>query len=91
MGNCLHWPLRTVGLFSVWGTITPYLSQIEMGQTGYLGPYQESIVSMTQNCVLMSNIRLQTCVFLSKGMATCRQAVPATTIITARLFNYFLS
>lgn len=51
------------------------LSCEEMGQAGYLGPYQESIVSMTQNCVLVSNIRLQTCVFLSKGMATCRQAV----------------
>uniref|UniRef100_A0A8C2Z5A2 Uncharacterized protein n=1 Tax=Cyclopterus lumpus TaxID=8103 RepID=A0A8C2Z5A2_CYCLU len=54
MGNCLDWPLRTVGLFS---------------------PYQESIVSMTQNCALVSNIRFETCVFLSKGMATCRQAV----------------
>ncbi|KAK9522411.1 hypothetical protein VZT92_018878 [Zoarces viviparus] len=45
----------------------------EMGQAGYLDPYQESIVSVTQNCVLVSNVRLQTCVFLSKGMATCRQ------------------
>ena len=56
------------------------LSCEEMGQAGYLGPYQEtivqeSIVSMTQSCVLVSNIRLHTCVFLSKGMATCRQAV----------------
>ncbi|XP_033474642.1 calcium-binding protein 1a isoform X1 [Epinephelus lanceolatus] len=46
----------------------------EMGQAGYLGPYQESIVSMTQNCILVRNARLQTCVFLSKGMAECRQA-----------------
>uniref|UniRef100_A0A3Q0SD70 Calcium binding protein 1a n=1 Tax=Amphilophus citrinellus TaxID=61819 RepID=A0A3Q0SD70_AMPCI len=30
---------------------------------------------MTQNCVLVSNILGQTCVFLSKGMAKCRQAV----------------
>ncbi|XP_026199234.1 calcium-binding protein 1a isoform X1 [Anabas testudineus] len=49
------------------------LSLEEMGQAGYLGPYQDSIVSMTQNCVLMSNILGQTCVFLSKGMAKCRQ------------------
>ncbi|KAF3696082.1 Calcium-binding protein 1 [Channa argus] len=46
-----------------------------MGQAGYLGPYQDSIVSMTQNCALMSNILGQTCVFLSKGMAKCRQTV----------------
>ncbi|XP_034397544.1 calcium-binding protein 1a isoform X1 [Cyclopterus lumpus] len=50
------------------------LSCEEMGQAGYLEPYQESIVSMTQNCALVSNIRFETCVFLSKGMATCRQA-----------------
>ncbi|XP_050931225.1 calcium-binding protein 1a isoform X1 [Lates calcarifer] len=49
------------------------LSCEEMGQAGYLGPYQESIVSMTQNCVLVSNILGQTCVFLSTGMAKCRQ------------------
>lgn len=51
------------------------LSFEEMGQAGYLGPYQDSIVSMTQNCVLVSNILGQTCVFLSKGMAECRQTV----------------
>ncbi|XP_069562761.1 calcium-binding protein 1a isoform X1 [Brachyistius frenatus] len=50
------------------------LSCQEMGQSGYLGPYQDSIVSMTQNCVLVSNILGQTCVFLSKGVAQCRQA-----------------
>ncbi|KAJ4941696.1 hypothetical protein JOQ06_011572 [Pogonophryne albipinna] len=49
------------------------LSCEDMGQAVFLGPYQESIVSMTQNCVLVSNIRLQTFVFLSKGVATCRQ------------------
>uniref|UniRef100_A0A4W6F0Y6 Uncharacterized protein n=1 Tax=Lates calcarifer TaxID=8187 RepID=A0A4W6F0Y6_LATCA len=70
MGNCLDWPLRAVRLF-----FTPCLSQCEMGQAGYLGPYQESIVSMTQNCVLVSNILGQTCVFLSTGMAKCRQTV----------------
>jgi len=51
------------------------LSCEDMGQAVFLGPYQESIVSMTQNCVLVSNIRLQTFVFLSKGVATCRQPV----------------
>ncbi|XP_076587726.1 calcium-binding protein 1a isoform X2 [Chaetodon auriga] len=50
------------------------LSCEEVGQAGYLGPYQESIVSMTQNCVLVSSILGQTSVFLSKGMASCRQA-----------------
>ncbi|XP_023199957.1 calcium-binding protein 1 isoform X1 [Xiphophorus maculatus] len=43
-------------------------------ESGYLGPYQDSIVSVTQNCVLVSNILGQTCVFLGKGMAKCRQA-----------------
>ena len=51
------------------------LSCEEIGQTGYLGPYQESIVSMTQNYVLVSNILGQTCVFLSRGVAQCRLAV----------------
>ncbi|KAF3851007.1 hypothetical protein F7725_012779 [Dissostichus mawsoni] len=51
------------------------LSCEDMGQAVFLGPYQDSIVSMTQNCVLVSNIRLQTFVFLSKGVATCRQPV----------------
>lgn len=51
------------------------LSCEEMGQSGYLGSYQDSIVSVTQNCVLVSNILGQSCVFLSKGMAKCRQAV----------------
>ncbi|XP_047447681.1 calcium-binding protein 1a isoform X1 [Mugil cephalus] len=46
----------------------------EMVPAGYLRPYQDSIVSMTQNCVLVSNIMGQTCVFLSKGVAECRQA-----------------
>uniref|UniRef100_A0A3P8N751 EF-hand domain-containing protein n=3 Tax=Haplochromini TaxID=319058 RepID=A0A3P8N751_ASTCA len=50
------------------------LSCEEMGQSGYLGSYQDSIVSVTQNCVLVSNILGQSCVFLSKGMAKCRQA-----------------
>ncbi|XP_035020891.1 calcium-binding protein 1a isoform X1 [Hippoglossus stenolepis] len=45
----------------------------EMGHAGYRQPYQESIVSMTQNCVLVSNILGQTCVFLSNGVAKCRQ------------------
>ncbi|KAM4577708.1 calcium-binding protein 1a isoform 1-T1 [Odontesthes bonariensis] len=49
------------------------LSCEEIGHTGYLGPYQDSIVSMTQNCVLVSNLLGQTCVFLSNGMAKCRQ------------------
>lgn len=44
-------------------------------ESGYVGPYQDSIVSVTQNCVLVSNILGQTCVFLGKGMAKCRQAV----------------
>lgn len=51
------------------------LSCAEIAQSGYLGPYQDSIVSMTQNCVLVSNLLGQTCVFLSKGMAKCMQAV----------------
>ncbi|KAM7416339.1 hypothetical protein PAMA_018418 [Pampus argenteus] len=51
------------------------LSCEEMSQAGYLEPYQESIVSMTQNCLLMSNIHGQTCVFLSKDVAECRQSV----------------
>uniref|UniRef100_H2MI59 Calcium binding protein 1a n=2 Tax=Oryzias TaxID=8089 RepID=H2MI59_ORYLA len=50
------------------------LSCAEIAQSGYLGPYQDSIVSMTQNCVLVSNLLGQTCVFLSKGMAKCMQA-----------------
>ncbi|KAL3976171.1 thrombospondin 2/3/4/5 [Sarotherodon galilaeus] len=50
------------------------LSCEEMGQSGYLGSYQDSIVSVTQNCVLVSNILGQSCVFLSRGMAKCRQA-----------------
>ncbi|XP_051279099.1 calcium-binding protein 1a isoform X1 [Dicentrarchus labrax] len=50
------------------------LSCEQMGPAGYLGPYRDSIVSVTQNYVLVSNILGQTCVFLSKGMATCRQA-----------------
>lgn len=48
---------------------TGVLSCEEMAQAGYLGPYQESIVSMTRSCVLVSNILGQTCVYLSKGMA----------------------
>ncbi|XP_047237229.1 calcium-binding protein 1a isoform X2 [Girardinichthys multiradiatus] len=43
-------------------------------ESGYLGPYQDSIVSVSQNCVLVSNILGQTRVFLGKGMAKCRQA-----------------
>ncbi|XP_040012286.1 calcium-binding protein 1a isoform X3 [Xiphias gladius] len=73
MGNCLAWPLRTM-FQDAERRLRGVLSSEEMGQAGYLGPYQESIVSMTQNCVLVSNILGQTCVFLSKGMAKCRQA-----------------
>lgn len=51
------------------------LSSEDMGQAGYLGPYQHSNVSMRQNYIAMSNILGQTCVFLSKGMARRRQAV----------------
>ncbi|XP_035808063.1 calcium-binding protein 1a isoform X4 [Amphiprion ocellaris] len=69
MGNCLDWPLRTDAERRFRGV----LSCEEMVQTGYLGPYQDPIVSMTQNCVLVSNILGQTCVFLSKGMENCRQ------------------
>ncbi|KAI4820240.1 hypothetical protein KUCAC02_028224 [Chaenocephalus aceratus] len=72
MGNCLDWPLRTM-LQDAERRFRGVLSCEDMGQAVFLGPYQESIVSMTQNCVLVSNIRLQTFVFLSKGVATCRQ------------------
>ncbi|XP_067377508.1 calcium-binding protein 1a isoform X2 [Channa argus] len=72
MGNCLDWPLRTM-LQDAERRLRAVLSCEVMGQAGYLGPYQDSIVSMTQNCALMSNILGQTCVFLSKGMAKCRQ------------------
>ncbi|XP_067459837.1 calcium-binding protein 1a isoform X2 [Thunnus thynnus] len=72
MGNCLDSPVRTM-LQDAERTFRGVLSCEEMGQAGYLGPYQESIVSMTQNYVLMSNILGQTCVFLSKGVAQCRQ------------------
>lgn len=51
------------------------LSCEESGQSGYLEPYQDSVVSMTQNCVVVGNILGRTCVFLSKGMAKSRQAV----------------
>ncbi len=51
------------------------LSCEEMGHAGFLVPCQEPIVSMTHNCVLVSNILGQTCVFLSNGLATGRQAV----------------
>uniref|UniRef100_A0A669EC46 Uncharacterized protein n=1 Tax=Oreochromis niloticus TaxID=8128 RepID=A0A669EC46_ORENI len=80
MGNCLDWPLRTVSPccctlpFSA-SFIALVLATVEMGQSGYLGSYQDSIVSVTQNCVLVSNILGQSCVFLSRGMAKCRQAV----------------
>ncbi|XP_059194185.1 calcium-binding protein 1a isoform X3 [Centropristis striata] len=73
MGNCVDWPMRTM-LQDAERRFRGVVSCEEMGQAGYLGPYQESIVSMTQNCVLVSNIRLQTCVFLSKGVAACMQA-----------------
>ncbi|XP_013871038.1 calcium-binding protein 1a isoform X2 [Austrofundulus limnaeus] len=73
MGNCLDWPLRAM-LQDVERRLRLVLSCEEIGQSGYLGPYQDSIVSMTQNCVLVSNILGQTCVFLSKGMAKSRQA-----------------
>ncbi|KAF7199760.1 transcript variant X2 [Nothobranchius furzeri] len=50
------------------------LSCEEIVQSGYLGPYQDSIVSMTQNCVVVSSILGQTCVFkeMEKGRQTVR-------------------
>lgn len=57
------------------GRLRGVMSFEEMSPNGYLGPCQESIVSMTQNCVLVSNILGPTCVFLSKSMAECRLAV----------------
>ncbi|XP_023199958.1 calcium-binding protein 1 isoform X3 [Xiphophorus maculatus] len=70
MGNCLVWPLRA--MFQDAERRLRLVLSCE--ESGYLGPYQDSIVSVTQNCVLVSNILGQTCVFLGKGMAKCRQA-----------------
>ncbi|XP_071374892.1 calcium-binding protein 1a isoform X2 [Centroberyx affinis] len=77
MGNCLESPLRNPSgkmLRDAERGFRGVLSCEERGQAGGLGPYQESLVSMTQNCALMSNILGQTCIFLSKGMAKSRQA-----------------
>nr|XP_054587281.1 calcium-binding protein 1a isoform X2 [Nothobranchius furzeri] len=54
------------------------LSCEEIVQSGYLGPYQDSIVSMTQNCVVVSSILGQTCVFkeMEKGRQTDRELRP---------------
>ncbi|KAM9858271.1 calcium-binding protein 1a isoform 2-T2 [Aulostomus maculatus] len=68
MGNCLDSPLRRDADRRLRGV----LSCEEMGQTGYLRPYQDSIVSITQNCVFMGNILEQNCGLLSKGVAKCR-------------------
>uniref|UniRef100_A0A3P9Q853 Uncharacterized protein n=1 Tax=Poecilia reticulata TaxID=8081 RepID=A0A3P9Q853_POERE len=74
MGNCLVWPLRAVRLM-LQDAERRLRLVLSCEESGYLGPYQDSIVSVTQNCVLVSNILGQTSVFLGKGMAKCRQAV----------------
>lgn len=51
------------------------LSYEERGQAGGLGPYQESLVSLTQHCGLMCNILGPSCNFLRNSLVNSRQTV----------------
>uniref|UniRef100_A0A3Q2DXN1 Uncharacterized protein n=1 Tax=Cyprinodon variegatus TaxID=28743 RepID=A0A3Q2DXN1_CYPVA len=70
MGNCLDWPLRTVrdlGLLQI--------DKLSVSGLRYVEPFRDSVVSVTQNCIVVSNVLGRNYVFLGKGMAKCRQAV----------------
>ncbi|KAJ8414777.1 hypothetical protein AAFF_G00023000 [Aldrovandia affinis] len=47
------------------------------GPGGGLGAYQEPLMALAQNCALMHNILGPACIFLRKGFAENRQAVPS--------------